>query len=163
VAAASVAVVAAVSAYPAVATDRLEGPISAAGGAAVAVLVAGLAFRWWPAVAGALTLSATAYGVYLGFRGGAVDGWAPLVAAALFMAAELAFRALEPSNVTTEPEVLSRGAIWLLGGTVVTAVLGALLLVAAGSTTAGLWLEAFGVAAAVAALALVVAVVSSSR
>jgi hypothetical protein len=153
---------AAVSAYPAIATDRLSWPIAATAGAAVAVLVVSLVFGWSAGIAVALALSATAYGVYLGFRGGVVDGRAPLVAAALFVAAELAFRAIEP-RAAAERALASRGAVWLLAGTVMTAVIGALLLVVAGSATAGLWLEAFGVAAAVAALAVVVAVVSSSR
>jgi hypothetical protein len=126
------------------------------------VLVVSLAFRWSAGIALALALSATAYGLYLGFRGGAVDGRAPIVAAALFVASELAFRAIEPPSAS-ERAIASRGAVWLLAGTVATAVVGALLLVVAGSATAGLWLEAFGVAAAVAALAVVVAVVSRSR
>jgi len=126
------------------------------------VLVVSLAFRWSAGIALALALSATAYGLYLGFRGGAVDGRAPIVAAALFVASELAFRAIEPPSAS-ERAIASRGAVWLLAGTVATAVVGALLLVVAGSGTAGLWLEAFGVAAAVAALAVVVTVVSRSR
>jgi hypothetical protein len=126
------------------------------------VLVVSLVLRWWAGIALALALAATAYGVYLGFRGGAVDGRAPIVAAAFFVAAELAFRAIEPSGAA-ERALASRGAVWLLAGTIATAVTGALLLVVAGSATAGLWLEAFGVAAAVAALAVLVAVVSSSR
>ncbi len=130
--------------------------------AALVVLAVSLAFRWSAGIAASLVLSATAYGVYLGFSGGAVDAWAPIVAAAFFVAAELGFRAIEPP-ATAERSIASRGAVWLLAGTVATAVTGALLLVVAGSTTAGLWLEAFGVAAAVAALAVVVAVVSSSR
>ena len=156
------ATLAAVSAYPALATGRLTAPIAATAAAAVAVLVVSLAFRWSAGIALALVLGATAYGVYLGFRGGAVDAWAPIVAAGLFVAAELAFRAIEPPTAA-ERSIASRGAVWLLAGTVGTAVVGSLLLVIAGSTTAGLWLEAFGVAAAVAALAVVVAVVSSSR
>jgi hypothetical protein len=126
------------------------------------VLVASLVFRWSSGIALALALSAAAYGVYLGFRGGAVDGRAPIVAAALFIASELAFRAIEPPTVG-DRAIASRGAVWLLAGAVATAVVGALLLVVAGSATAGLWLEAFGVAAAVAAVAVVVVVVSSSR
>ncbi len=153
---------AAVSAYPALGTDRLTAPIAATAGAAVAVLVTSLVFRWSSGIALALALSATAYGVYLGFRGGSVDGRAPIVAAALFVASELAFRAIEPPTVA-ERAIVSRSTVWLVAGAVATAVIGAVLLVVAGSATAGLWLEAFRVAAAVAALAVVVAVVSSSR
>lgn len=126
------------------------------------MLVVSLAFRWSAGIALALALSATAYGLYLGFRGGSVDGRAPIVAAALFVASELAFRSIEPRSVA-ERAIATRGAVWLLAGTVATAVVGALLLVVAGSATAGLWLEAFGVAAAVAALSVVVTVVSRSR
>jgi hypothetical protein len=85
------------------------------------------------------------------------------VAAALFLAAEVAFRVLERSNAVADRDVVARGALWLVGGVVGTAVVGALLLVAAGGATAGLWLEGIGVAAAVAALAVVVGAVSSSR
>jgi hypothetical protein len=152
-----------VSAYPAIAADRLVAPIVATVGVAVAVFLVSIAFRWSAGIAAAIALAGAAYGVYLGFRGGAVDGWAPLVAAGLFLAAELGFRAIEPQTADVGREVVSRSAVWLLAGTVATAVTGALLLVVAGSATAGLWLEALGVAAAVAALALVVAVVSSSR
>lgn len=84
------------------------------------------------------------------------------MAAALFVASELAFRAIEPSTVGDRAIAL-RGGVWLLAGAVATAVVGAVLLVVAGSATAGLWLEAFGVVAAVAALAVVVVVVSRTR
>jgi hypothetical protein len=146
-----------------VATDRLVAPIAATGGAAVAFFLLGLAFRWPGGVAFAIAVAGAEYGVFLGFRGGSVDSRAPLVAAALFLAAEVGFRVLDPSSTAAEREVVARGAFWLVGGIVGTAVLGSLLLVAAGGATAGLWLEAIGIAAAVAALAVVVGAVSSSR
>ncbi len=148
--------------YPAVATDRLEVPVAATAGAAVFFFVVGLVFRWPGVAMFGIAVAGAEYAVYLGFRGGAIDGWAPLVAAGLFLAAELGFRAIEPSGAAAERDVVVRSALWLGGGVLGTAVVGALLLVAAGGATAGLWLAAVGVAAAVVAVAVIVGVAAGS-
>jgi hypothetical protein len=115
------------------------------------------------AVAWAVAFCGAEYGVFLGLRGGTVDRWAPLVAAALFVAAELGFRAVEPRAPASEGLVLARTVLWLATAVAGTAALGALLLATAGGGGAGVGLEALGVAATVAALALVVLVVARAR
>jgi hypothetical protein len=113
-------------------------------------------------MAWAVALCGTEYGVFLGLRG-TVDRWAPLVAAALFLGAELGFRATERSASAPAGAVVLRSALWLAAGVAGTAALGAVLLAAAGGAAAGLGLEALGVGAAVLALGLVVTLVARTR
>jgi hypothetical protein len=127
------------------------------------LLGVGVTARAAAVVAWAVALGGAEYGVFLGLRGGTVDRWAPLVAAALFLAAELGFRAVEPPAPAPEGLVVVRAILWLATGVAGTAALGAVLLAAAGGTKAGVGLEALGVAATVAALALVVLVVARAR
>jgi hypothetical protein len=133
--------------------------VAAAGGTALASFVAALAFRRPGLVAWAIALCGTEYAVVLGFRT-TVDRWAPLVAAGLFLAAELGYRAAESADPVPESEVVVRSAFWLLGGVLVSIALGSVLLAAAGGADAGLGFEALGVAATIAALAFLVAVVA---
>jgi hypothetical protein len=146
--------------YPLAATDRLPALLAGMGAASLLLMGAGVAARAPGAVAWAVALCGAEYGVFLGLRGGTVDRWAPLVAAALFIAAELGFRAVERSAPAPEGLVLVRAVLWLATVVAGTAALGAVLLAAAGGGGAGVGLEALGVAATVAALALVVLVVA---
>jgi hypothetical protein len=133
--------------------------IAAAGGLSFLFFVAALTLRSPGLVAWAVALCGAEYAVFLGFRT-TVDRWAPLVAAAVFLAAELGYRATESSDPAPERDVVLRSSLWLAGGVLATTALGSVLLAAAGGANAGLGFEALGVVATVAALALVVAVVA---
>ncbi|MCA1657519.1 MAG: hypothetical protein LC713_07420, partial [Actinobacteria bacterium] len=85
---------------------------------------------------------------------------APLVAAGLFVVAELGDRASSRAGGTAEPALALRSAAWLVAGLIGTVALGAVLLGAAGAAKAGVGLEALGVAAAVGALGLLVALLT---
>ena len=114
-------------------------------------------------MAWAIAFGGAGYAVFLGLRGGTVDRWAPLVAAALFLAAELGYRTTEGSDSALERAVLVRSTLWLVAGAVGAAGLGSVLLAASGGVRAGQGLEALGVAAAVGAVAIVVSVVARAR
>jgi hypothetical protein len=141
------------------ATTRLFVVVAAVGGVSLVAFSAALALRWPALAAWGLAACGTEYGLFLGFRGGTVDRWAPLVAAALFVAAELGYRVVEPPEPVPERAVVLRATGWLLAGVLGTAVAGSVLLAAAGGGSGGLGLEALGAAAAVTVLALVVGVV----
>jgi hypothetical protein len=155
----ALAALAAVALYPVLARSRLLVVLASVGGVSLLAFAAALVFRSPALAAWGLAASGTEYGLFLGFRGGTVDRWAPLVAAAVFLAAELGYRALEPPEPVPERTVVLRGVAWLLGGVLGTTLVGSVLLAASGGGTAGLGLEALGASAAVTALGLVVAVV----
>jgi hypothetical protein len=145
--------------YPVLATDRLPAVIAAAGGLSLLFFIVALAVRSPGLVAWAVVLGGAEYAVFLGLRT-TVDRWAPLVAAAIFLAAELGYRVTESSDPALERDVVIRSSLWLAGGVLVATALGSVLLAAAGGVTAGLGLEALGVAATVAVLAFLVAAVA---
>jgi hypothetical protein len=101
-----------------------------------------------------------AYVVFLSLRSGSVDGRAPLVAAALFVAAELGFWALERNHARAERVVVFRRVAGLAAGALVTGLVGSLLLVLATGARAGVGFEAVGVGAAVLALAAIAGLAS---
>lgn len=111
--------------------------------------------RWKSVFPFGIALVGGAYGVYLGIHNGSVDQWAPAVAAALFVSAELGFWSLERSPSRSEGGVVWRRIGGLAGGAVVTALVGTLVLVVATGASGGVGLEAAGVAAAVLAVAVV--------
>jgi hypothetical protein len=141
------------------AADRLVAVVAGVGGAALVFFTAGVGFRIPGLAAWGVALCGAEYAVMLGFRT-TVDRWAPIVAAALFVAAELAFRAAESGDSTPDREVAVRSSLWLAGGALLATALGSILLAAAGGANAGLGFEALGVAATVAALAFLVGVVA---
>ena len=130
-------------AYPVLAADRVQYPLSWASGAALLVLAVGLVGRWGPLLQLALTLAVGAYAGYL-VDVGDFDRWAPLVAAGLVLTGELAYTSVEPT---------ARRA-WPFGVAMVAsaALLGALLLGAAGAGAGRVLELAIGVAAAAGAL-----------
>ena len=112
----------------------------------------------WPAVLPfGLAGVGAAYAISLGLRSGGVDAGAPAVAAALFVAAELGFWALERSPARPEPAVHVRRVTGLAVGALGTALVGSLVLGLTAGVSGGVGLEAVGVVAAgltVAAIAL---------
>ena len=121
------------------------------------LLAAGLALRIPVAVPLAVVALGAGYGVALGVEGGAIDARAPVLAAALFLLAELAYWSLELREaVADEPGAYGRrvGLLSALALGALAVGAGLLALVDAGER-GGVALEALGAFAAVAALAIV--------
>jgi hypothetical protein len=152
-----------VLAYSATAGDRLPQVVAGVGAAGWALTALALAGRWPSLLPWGVVGVGAAYSVYLGLREGTVDPWAPIVAAALFAAAELAFWSVEPRVGRREPTVLVRQIVFIGAGALGTALVGALLLVLVAGTSGGLGFEAIGVGAAVLTLAIVAVLTARSR
>ena len=131
------------------------------GAAACALTAVGLAFRWWLVLTWGFAAFGAEYAVFLRLRGGAVDARAPLVAAVLLIAAELAFDSVGPVGGTRERSLLVWQLVALLAAALLTVAVAALVLVVGGSARSGVALEAFGALAAVTVLAIVVRAVRS--
>jgi hypothetical protein len=143
-----------VCAYPALAAERIGLPLAWAGGAACVALGVGLVGRWAPLLQLALSIAVGSYAAHLGDLSG-FDRWAPLVGAGLVLTGELAYTSIEPP---------ARRA-WPFGVAMVAAaaLLGALLLGAAGAGGGELGDLVLGVVAAAAALALVARLTAAAR
>jgi hypothetical protein len=131
---------------------EVVGGVGVTGGALMAFA---LVTRWRSAFPLGLALVGASYGVFLALQNGAVDEWAPAVAAALFAAGELGYWSLERSPSQSERSVVVRRLAGIVGDSVVTALVGSLVLVVATSASGGVALEAAGVAAAVLAVAAI--------
>jgi hypothetical protein len=125
---------------------------------ATLLLAGGIAFRFAPAVPGAVALLGAEYVLLLGFERDTLDVHAPLVAAALLAAAELAYWAMElHSDVTDERGTyLRRGAILALFLLATVAIGMGLLALAGAVSGSGLAFDLLGAVAAVGALTLMV-------
>ena len=149
--------------YAATKTPRLPEVVVAVGAFALALGVVGL-LRPWPAlVAAAVAAAGAAYAVALALGPREVDGWAPLVAAAVFVAAELGFWSIEPSAARSERAVVVRRVLFLIAAAFVVGLLGSLLLYVASGASGGVGLESLGVAAAVGTLAVVAVLARRAR
>ena len=122
-----------------------------------------LAGRWPSLLPWGIVGVGAGYTVFLALRGVTVDPRAPIVGAALFAAAELAFWSLEPRHGWSEPAVVVRQVLFVGLGALGTALVGALLLVAVAGTSGGVGYEALGVGAAVLTLAIVAVLTARSR
>ena len=119
------------------------------------LLASGVVLRWPVLVPAALVALGGGYATLLGLEGGALDERAPLVAAALFVVAELAYWSLELRDaVADEPGAYARrlALVAALGLGALAVGAGLLAVVDAGG---GIGLEVVGAVAAVAALAIV--------
>jgi len=129
------------------------------------LLAAGLGFGWPRSVFWALVTLGSQYVGALSTAGRPFDPWAPLFGGGLFLAAELAYWALEleiPSRA--EPGLRARRARRIAALTLgSTALSGLLVLLATVPLAGSLVLTAGAVVAAVAALALVAAVAWRGR
>lgn len=132
-----------------------------AGGLALTALA--LAARWPSLLPWGLAGVGASYAVYLSLQGTTVDDWTPAVAAAVFAAAELAYWSVERGRAWSEPEVLGRRAAFIGVSALVTALVGALLLVAVSGNAGGVAYEALGVGAAVLTLAIVAVLTTRTR
>ena len=130
----------------------MAGVVGAVGGALMAFA---LATRWRSVFPVGLAFVGASYGVFVAVRNGAVDEWAPAVAAALLVAAERGYWSLERSPSPGETRVLVRRVLGIAGAGVVTALVGSLVLVVATAATGGVGLEAAGVASAILSAAVI--------
>jgi len=129
----------------------------AAGALAMLLLAAGLLLRIPAVVPAAIVLIGLGYSATLAVQDGALDARAPVIAAALFAAAELGYWSLEVRDaVADEPGAYLRRLGLLAGLALGTLALGQLLLALVDvSERGGIAIEAVGVVAAVATLAIV--------
>ncbi len=111
--------------------------------------------RWPGALLWALVLLGAEYAGFLLIHGETIDGFAPLYATGLLLCSELAFWSMERHVPGDRPGLLRRRAT-LIGAAALAAggVTGVVLSMSELSVRGGLGLEALGVAAAVAAFAL---------
>jgi hypothetical protein len=143
-------VIAAVGAYPTLASSALRDPLAAATGLALLSLAIGAIGRWGTLIQLSLALPLGAYAAFL-VEQGEVDAKAPLVGAALLVAGELGYAALEPP--TTRQAAVRSAA--LVGVAALGAVALGSLLIGTAVIGEGTLLEfSFGVVAAAAAVAV---------
>ncbi len=130
---------------------------AAAGMFAVVVLASGLLLRIPAAVPTAVLVVGVEYAAVLAVQGDALDARAPVFAALLFAAAELGYWSLELRDAVADEAGAYLRRVGLLAGLTLGALaLGQLLLgVVDISERGGIAVEAIGVVAAVAALAIV--------
>ena len=120
------------------------------------LLLAALAGGWPALVPWSLGLLLAEYAVLLVADADELDPFAPLYAAGLLLAAELAFWAIDGASVRGEPGTLERRLVTLAVTAVGAAVLAALLIAAASVRTGGgAALELLGLIAAAAAAGVV--------
>jgi hypothetical protein len=152
-----------VVAYGAVDSSRLSEVVWGVGAAGLALGVVGLVRPWPSVVAAGIAVVGAAYAVALGIGPRTVDEWAPLVAAGLFLAAELGFWSMEPSAARPEPAVVVRRLLFLIAAAFCVGLVGTVLLYIASGASGGIGLESLGVAAAVAALSIVALLARRAR
>jgi hypothetical protein len=144
-----------------VAANRLVPVVIGIGVFGWALVVVGL--RWPMLIGWGLGAFGAEYALYLRLRGCAVDSRSPAVAAALILVAELAYFAvrggLDGADRALVVRVVGATAAAVAGA----ALLADLLLVASGSASGNLAVEAGGVLAAVLSIALVVRVAATRR
>lgn len=126
------------------------------GGAGVALLVAGPVLRTSSLIPPALALVGAEYAAFLLLDRPELDLAAPLLAAALVLAAELAYAGLEPPVVRAAAGQALLGAGRVAARAAGALAVGALVLaVASTEIRSGLALEVLGIAAAVAAVGVI--------
>jgi len=141
--------------YAVAAGDRLPEVVAGVGAAGIAAAALALAAGWPRVLPVGLVGVGAAYSVFLGLHSGSVDTRAPLVAAALFAAAEAGFWSLEPQGAHETRASIARRLLVIGATALATALVGALVLVIAAGVRGGVALEAAGVGAAVLASAAV--------
>jgi hypothetical protein len=159
-AAAALIVAGGIVAYADVASDRLPWVVGCIGVAGCALMAVAFVARKPTVLAFGLAGVGAAYGVFLSLRSGDVDARAPLVAAALLVAAELGFSSLERTSSRSDRLVVVRRIAGLAGAALLTGLVGSLVLVLTTGSAGGLALEAAGVGAAVLAVATIARLVS---
>lgn len=132
-----------------------------AGGLALTAIA--LIGRWPSLLPWGIVGVGASYTVFLSLQGSTVDSWAPAVAAAIFAAAELGFWSVERDRAWSEPAVITRRVVFIVLGALLTALVGAFLLVAVSGGSGGIGYLAVGVGAAVLTLAIVAVLTARAR
>jgi hypothetical protein len=127
------------------------------------VTASALVSRWAALLPWGFVGVGAAYAVFLSLRPGTVDARAPMVATAVFVAAELSFWSIERRGWRSEWNVVGRRLSLLISAGLATAVVGGLLLLITSERRSGIGQEAAGVAAAVLTLAVIAALARRSR
>ena len=143
--------------YAATATERFPTIVLAVGVAGLVVTTVALVGGWPSILPVGLVGVGAAYAIFLALRSESVDPWAPFVAAALFAAAELAFTLLEPLSARPSRTLQARQLLTFGAGALATAIFGSALLLVAGEGGSSVALDAAGILAAVALMAVVAA------
>lgn len=146
--------------YAAAAGERLPEVVAGVGAGGCAMVVAALVLRRPSVLPVGLAGVGASYAVFLSLHSGPLDARAPLVAAGLFVAAELGFWALERSPARSERVVVLRRIAGLAAGALFTGLVGSLLLVLTTGLRPGIGFEVVGVGAAVLALAAIAGLAS---
>jgi hypothetical protein len=151
--------------YSVTATERFPSIVLAVGAAGLFVTTVALAGGWRSILPIGLVGVGASYAVFLAFRSESVDPWAPFVAAALFVAAEVAFTLLERLTARPSRALRARQLLALGAGALGTAIFGSALLLVAGEGDSSVALDAAGILAAVAVMAVLagLAVRSTTR
>jgi hypothetical protein len=134
-----------------------RGSLIALGAVVPLALLAGLALRWSGALTAAIVLMGAQQAVRLALGNDVLDEWAPLTGGALLLCAELAWWSIEPRIPSwSQPHLALRRLTTVLFLCLVSAGVGAGMLVAAGSSlSGGVPLELMGILAATGAVAVV--------
>ena len=148
--------------YSATASDRVPEVVAGGGAAGWTLAAVALAVRRPAVLPWGLAGVGAAYAVLLGVRGG-VDRRAPVVAAALFAAAELGFWSVETVAGRSGRAVELRRLAVLVAAALGTTLVGGLLLVLAAGVGGGVGLEVVGVLAAILTLASIAFLTRQSR
>ena len=139
----------------AAAADRLPQVIAGVGAGGGAVIALAFIVRRPSVFPVGLVGVGAAYAVFLSLRSGAVDARAPVVAAALFVAAETGFWSFERTAARAGVALVARRIAMLTASAAVAALVGSLILVLATGVAGSVALEAIGVAAAAVTLAAI--------
>jgi hypothetical protein len=145
-----------------VAGDRLVALVAALVGLGLVATSVALVTRWAAALPWGFVGVGAAYALFLSLRSGTVDARAPMVAAALFIAAELSYWSIERRNWPSERQVMVRRLALLVLAGLATAIVGGLLLLLTSERRTGIGPEAAGIAAAVLTLAVIAALARRS-
>jgi hypothetical protein len=140
--------------HAATAGERLRLVVASVGGLGCVLTALAVPRRWTSLLPLGLFCIGASYGMHLALHEGSVDAAAPLVAGALFLAAELAYWSLERGAPSRRGATVRRAGGVALGA-LLTALVGSLVLVAASGVSGGVALEALGVLAALLTLGAV--------
>ena len=105
-----------------VAGDRLVAVVAALAGIGLFVTALALVARWAAFLPCGFVGVGAAYALFLSLRPGTVDGRAPMVAAALFVAAEFSYWSIERRNWPSEGQVIVRRLVLLVSAGLAAAV-----------------------------------------
>jgi hypothetical protein len=129
--------------------------VAALGGLGLFVTALALVARWAAFLPSGFVGVGAAYALFLSLRTGTVDVRAPIVAAALFIAAELSYWSIERRNWPSERQIVVRRLALIASAGLAAAIVGGLLLLLTSERRDGIGPEAAGIAAAVLTLAVI--------